>query len=300
MIRLYRCLIVLYFFFVSSNSFAQQPFSDQTIAQLIELNKGNSLQRRIELYSAAFLGLPYQAGALGEGILGKYDQNPLCRFDYFDCETYVDTVVALALSKDVLDFKKKVTQIRYKGGRIDFFQRNHFPSADWIPNNKKNGFIQEITTLISGEGTRTTTALIHRYQWYQHLTVDRIQIPHLSRVEKEERLAQLKKEGVHLAYNEQVSITYIPVAELLHNTQLRKRIPTGSLIFFVGHDDYLTHRIGTQMNVLHMGFAIRDKEQLYLRMASSRAERVLDVRFQDYLKTYHALRGLSVWIIKEN
>ncbi len=74
------------------------------------------------------------------------------------------------------------------------------------------------------------------------------------------------------------------------------------MIFLVGQDDYLTSRIGTQMNVLHMGFAIWDNGQLYLRMASSRAERVLDVRLQDYLKTYLALgtlRGISVWAIKE-
>ena len=89
--------------------------------------------------------------------------------------------------------------------------------------------------------------------------------------------------------------------ELLRNQKKKKKIPSGSLIFFVGHDTYLTSRIGTPMNVLHMGFAIWNKGQLYCRMASSKAKRVLDVRFQDYLKTYlplGTLDGISVWAIQ--
>jgi hypothetical protein len=299
----YRCLIVLVFFFISVPGFAQQSFHDQLATQLITLNKENSLQRRIELYSAALLDAPYQSGALGEGVIGKYDQNPLYRFDYFDCETYVDTVVALALAKSLVDFKKKINRIRYKRAQIDFFQRNHFPSADWMLNNKENGYIQELTFFIANQKTKITTAVVNRRNWYQHLSLDRIQIPHLSVLEREKRLALLKKKGSKLAHSERVSIAYIPVTELLHDEQLRKKIPTGSLIFLVGHDDYLTYRIGTQMNVLHMGFAIWDNHQLYLRMASSRAECVLDVRLQDYLKTYLALgtlQGISVWAIKEN
>ena len=267
-----------------------------------ENSSAKSIQRRIELASAALLGASYQAGALGEGSSGEYDRNPLYRFDHFDCETYVDTVVALALATSFLDFKKKLNQIRYKQANINFLQRNHFPSADWIPNNKKNGNIQELTYRIAGQKTRIATALIRRRNWYQHLTIERIQIPYLSLLEKKIYLDELRKEGERLPRSEKVSIAYIPVSEVLQNTALRKRIPTGSLIFLVGHDDYLTYRIGTQMNVLHMGFAIWDNGQLYLRMASSRAERVLDVRLQDYLKTYLALdtlRGISVWAIKE-
>jgi hypothetical protein len=298
----YRCLIFLCLVFVSLDSFAEFQFSDQAASQLIFSNQERSLQQRVELASAALLGAAYQAGALGEGLSGEYDRNPLYRFDRFDCETYVDTVFALALTTNFFDFKKKLNQIRYKQANVDFFQRNHFPSADWIPNNKKNGIIQELTYRIAGQKTKIATSLIRRRSWYQHLTIDRIQIPYLSPLEKKIYLDELRKRGEKLFGSERVSIAYIPLSEVLQNTQLRKRIPTASLIFLVGKDDYLTSRIGTQMNVLHMGFAIWDNGQLYLRMASSRAERVLDVRLQDYLKTYLALgtlRGISVWGIKE-
>ena len=296
----YGCLVFLCIFFVPLDSFAE--LVDETAAQLMVLNKKNSLQQRINLSSAALLGSPYQADALGEGWTGKYNKNPLYRFDRFDCETYVDTVIAVALAKDFFDFKKKINRIRYQRGQIGFVQRNHFPSADWIPNNKRNGYIQELTYAIGGPQTKIATALIDRRNWYRRFSINRIQIPYLSTAEKKTLLTQLKEEGMKWANSAKVSIAYIPVVALFQNPQLMRRIPTGSLIFLVGHDDYLTSRIGTQMNVLHMGFAIWEQGQLYLRMASSRVERVLDIRLQNYLKTYQALnilRGISVWTIRD-
>lgn len=293
-----RILIFLCFFFLPSLSFAGFQSNDEIAKQLIAANKDYPIQQRIETQSGILLDTPYLAGALGEGVNGKYDQNPLYRFDYFDCETYVDTVMALALAKNLSDFKSKINQIRYKQANVSFAQRNHFPSADWIPNNKKNGFIRELTYFIAGQKTRVSSAQIDRKSWYRYLTTDRIQIAYLTPREKESRLIQLKNEGEPYYFSKKESIAYIPVFELLRSPKLRQKIPSGSLIFFVGHDAYLTSRIGTPMNVLHMGFAVWNNGQLYCRMASSKAKRVLDVRFQDYLKTYLSLGtldGISVW-----
>lgn len=299
-----RCLFFLLFSFIPILVVAelQTSGSERTIATgLISLNKLNSLQRRLEIQSSALLNTPYHSGALGEGEAGEYDKNPLYRFDCFDCETYVDTVMALALAKNFSDFKNKINRIRYKRANVNFMQRNHFPSADWIPNNIKNGYIQELTPIIAGKKTKISKAFINRCRWYQHLTMDRIQIPTLSDQEKALRLIQLKQEGKWLQ-TEVVSIAYIPVLELLHNSPLTQRIPSGSLIFFVGHDPSLASRIGTAMNVLHMGLSIWHDNQLYCRMASSRAGKVIDARLQDYLKTYlplGILAGVSVWSIRD-
>ncbi|MGC1854794.1 MAG: N-acetylmuramoyl-L-alanine amidase-like domain-containing protein [Candidatus Aquirickettsiella sp.] len=284
-------------------SFADTQTSDDIVRQLISLNQNYPIQQRIEIQSAALLNTPYLEGALGEGVNGRYDQNPLYRFDHFDCETYVDTVMALALAKNLPDFRSKINQIRYKQSNVSFTLRNHFPSADWIPNNKKNGYIRELSYLIAGQKTRLTRTQINFRNWYHNLTIDRIQIPYLSLQEKQMRLFQLKKQGEALYGIKNVSISYIPVFELLQNPGLRQRIPTGSLIFFVGHDSYLSSRIGTPMNVLHMSFAIWNNGQLYCRMASSKAGRVLDVLFPDYLKTYLSLgtlNGISVWSITDH
>ncbi len=298
----YRLGLITFCFLFISSSFAGNLDNDAIAKQLIVLNQNYPLQRRIEIQSAALLNTPYLEGALGEGINGKYDQNPLYRFDYFDCETYVDTVMALALAKNLPDFRNKINQIRYKDGNVSFTQRNHFPSADWIPNNKRNGYIRELSYLIAGQETRVTRTWINLRNWYRNLTTDRIQIPYINLQEKQTRLFQLKKEGGALYGSKNVSISYIPVFELLQKPGLKQRIPTGSLIFFVGHDSYLSSRIGTSMNVLHMSFAIWNNDHLYCRMASSKAGRVLDVLFPDYLKTYLSLGtldGISVWSITE-
>lgn len=298
----YRCLILCSLFLISLNSFANVRFTDQTAIQLIKLNNENSLSERVEFYSAAFLGAPYQINALGEGLIGRYDRNPLYRFDHFDCESYVETVMALALAKSFLGFKKKLIQIRYEEGQVDFLHRNHFPSLGWIPNNKKNGNILELNYSIAGKKTRVATALINRRNWYRHLGIERIHNTHFSLLEKNFYLHKLRKRGRALAYSEKAKIVYIPVADVLNDPQLIERIPSASLVFLVGHDNYLNYRIGTPMNVFHMGFAIWNEGEIYLRMASSRAKKVLDVRLKDYLKTYvglNKLKGISVWAIKE-
>lgn len=298
----YHLGLIPFCFLFSSLSFADNLNSDEIAKQLIALNQDYPIQRKIEIQSAELLNAPYSEGALGEGINGRYDQNPLYRFDYFDCETYVDTVMALAFASDLSDFKNKINQIRYKQGNVSFTCRNHFPSADWIPNNKKNGYIRELNFLIAGKKTRVNRTQINLRNWYHNLTTDRIRIPYLSSQEKETRLFLLKKEGQAQSASEYISISYIPVFDLLQNPKLRQRIPSGSLIFFVGHDSYLSSRMGTPMNVLHMSFAIWNNGQLYCRMASSKAGRVLDVLFPDYLKTYLSLGtldGISVWSITD-
>lgn len=276
--------------------------SDETVNQFIFLNQNYRIQQRIEIQSAALLNTPYLEGALGEGVNGRYDQSPLYRFDYFDCETYVDTVMALALAKNLSDFRNKMNRIRYNQGRVSFTRRNHFPSADWIPNNKRNGYIRELNYSIAGQKTQTSKAQINLRNWYRRLTINRIQIPSLSDHEKETRLRQLKREARAFYGSKTASISFIPVYDLLQHSNLRQRIPSGSLIFFVGNDSYLSARIGTSMNVLHMSFAIWKNGQLYCRMASSKAGRVLDVLFPDYLRTYlplGTLKGISVWSITE-
>ena len=103
-----QSLIFLCLFFLPSLSFAEFQSNDEIAIQLIAASKDYPIQQRIKTQSGVLLNTPYLAGALGEGVSGKYDQNPLYRFDYFDCETYVDTVMALVLAKNLTDFRSKI------------------------------------------------------------------------------------------------------------------------------------------------------------------------------------------------
>ena len=71
-----------------------------------------------------------------------YVQNPLddipegeSRPGGFDCMTFVENCLALAISDQPSDFQDNLLKIRYLGGIPEYHRRNHFASADWIPGN---------------------------------------------------------------------------------------------------------------------------------------------------------------------
>jgi hypothetical protein len=182
---------------------------------LLKRVKGGSLSTRMEKFSAAFLGQPFGDAPLGEGETGKYDRNPLYRTDRFDCTTFIETVLALALSKTQAEFEKKLTRIRYADGKISFTRRNHFPCADWIPHNTEAGFIVDITAQVAGPlGVETATAKIDKKGWYENLKADAIQIPGLSDTVKSALLNELHAEGAAFP-PETASIPYIPLSKLI-------------------------------------------------------------------------------------
>ncbi len=96
---------------------------------------------RIRAISSMFLGAPYKLGPLGEGEGGRFDRDPLFRLDRFDCVTYVETVLALARSKNLKEAVSLMQKIRYLNGKISYFTRNHFTAGQWIPNNIRAGFL---------------------------------------------------------------------------------------------------------------------------------------------------------------
>jgi Protein of unknown function (DUF1460) len=302
------CLLQRWFFvgigllaLMMSRGAQASPVDDQALLLLKQNVASDSLTARIIKQSASLLGQPYLLGALGEGPAGFYDQDPLYRFNAFDCETYVDTVMALALSNTLPSFKQHMNTIRYRHGRVDFFERNHFTSADWVPHNRQKGYIHELTYKIGGQYVKQTAALINRRAWYQHFTLDEIQRPNAPVAEKTFYLQQLKEKSQQRAQNETAHIAYIPIQVFLDHPEISKKIPTGSLILFVRHygPDIIQH-IGTQLNVSHMSLAIWQKGTLYLRMASSRLGRTADIPFQTYLEGYRdssTMKGLSIWQI---
>lgn len=286
------CLLVLSFpLHATANN------TDQTIADLIQTTQSLSLPQRIEKLSAVFLNQSYQLEPLGEGINGEYNQKPLYRLDAFDCETYVDTVIALALAKNLAMFQLWINHIRYKNGIVDFQHRNHFTSADWIPNNQKLGILKDLTTTIAGSGGQISTVYINRQNWYRHLPLARIEQPTLSHAERFRKWQQLRALG-NKQQNIISKLTYVPLKTILNNPQIMNQIPSGALIFLVLKNPHAKRILGTENNISHMGFVIRKDNQLYLRAASIYAHAVFDVPLQPYLAAYlpyKMLQGISVW-----
>lgn len=268
----------------------------------------SSMPQRLNVISAQFLGSPYLLGALGEGIDAQFDQAPQYRADAFDCDTYVTTVLALALANNTSSFKQCLAKVRYKDGKVDYISRNHFTSLDWNPNNQKQGFIRDITLSIKDQKHKPValiaSAEIDRPSWYEHLSEKTIRLLTSDPKEHAKRLKALKSEGGKLS-KEVAKIPYLPLSSLFDahgrpNTFLFSQIPDASIIEIVRPNWNVHEKIGTNLNVSHLGFAFRKQGKLYFRQASSQLGKVVDVPLVDYLKekiSSPTIKGINVEIV---
>lgn len=266
-------------------------------------------KQRIKLISAYFLGKPYLLGPLGEGPEGLFDQNPLYRTDAFDCVTYVSTVLAIANAKNIHDFEQKMKEINYANGHVSFIDRNHFMSVDWNPNNLNNGLISEYTNKIVGTDgqplTVTAVTTIDKPAWYQRLTHNHIKLAKsLTEQEQQQRLEELKQLGKALPVQKS-ALDYLPLTAMFDQQGkpipfVFKQIPDSSIIEIVRPDWNIKDKVGTNMHVSHLGFAIKTKQGLMFREASLLEKEVTDVLLADYLKKYldsPTVKGISIWTI---
>lgn len=275
-----------------TNQFQAQYDQDiQTILQKLEHQHFNTYGEKIDFISQQFLGKPYLLFALGEGGNNLFNQRPLYRSDFFDCETLVDTTLAIARSKNFSDFKRHIIAIRYQKDMPSFLGRNHFISLDWNKNNQSKGYIKDITQTIQSRGqtiTKTAIAFIDKPNWYQHLSKNRIYLPEATPTKIDEQLQKLKAMGV-LTQAQHSKIDYLPTS-IFFNAQgdaqleLFKQIPNGSILEIVRPNWELKKEIGTNLHVSHLGFVIWKDHKVYFRNASSLHQKVEDESLIDYLR----------------
>ena len=110
------------------------------VEQLLSKAKGDrSAAGRIEFLSRQFLGQSYQPNPL----IGSANTAEVftASFEGFDCVTYIETVLALALASNVDDFTEWLRKMRYEEGRVEWERRNHYMTR-WIRNNVREGIIR--------------------------------------------------------------------------------------------------------------------------------------------------------------
>jgi cell wall-associated NlpC family hydrolase len=109
---------------------------------LSKTRNDHAVGSRIERLSNHFIGHPYEQNPL----IGSADAAEVftASFVGFDCVTYIETILALALASQVDDFGDWLRKIRYERGSIQWDQRNHYISQ-WISNNVRNGVIGQIS-----------------------------------------------------------------------------------------------------------------------------------------------------------
>lgn len=286
---------LLIFVFLISTAFADPRAEAEK--HLLSLATVTNLQERLDVSSKKFLGLPYgKNGPLGEGANGRYDQDPLYRFDTFDCTTFVETMIALSLSHTVDEFEQQMNRIRYENGEVGYLTRNHFPSLQWIPQNIQNGLLTEINDLvIPRTQQKVARAQVHIGGWLLKHNASQIIVPQ-ARAEEKEVLLQELRELAPLYPAKLATLNYIEIKTLLAKPALINRIPHGSVVNLVRPNWDLTATGGTHMNVSHQGFLFRKKNVLYMRHASTTGV-VTEEVFLNYLKRFanHAtLKGVHL------
>lgn len=104
-----------------------------------------TLTSRIEAISRRFLGNPYREGPL----VGSKSAREVFTMSLvgFDCVTYVENVLSLALASDQKTFVETLRRIRYAGGVIDWEHRNHYMTT-WIRNNEREGLVHDRTARV--------------------------------------------------------------------------------------------------------------------------------------------------------
>lgn len=286
--------------------------AQKTIEQLYHNLDGlhkPAMSERIEWVSAQFKNKPYLLGALGEGPSARFDQFPRYRTDAFDCATYVTTVLAIALASNTRTFEHCLQHVRYKNGRRSYINRNHFTSLDWNGNNQAQGFLQDITLRIKDGNdrpiARIARATINKPAWYQYKGMEHIRLHPMDPDKQQNRLAELKSKGQSLEIRE-AQIPYLPLDQLFDakrqaNLYLFKQIPHGSIIEIVRPNWDLSKKIGTCLNVSHIGFAIWSEGILYYREASSSEGKIIDIPLITYLKQAldsPTIKGINVQVVK--
>jgi hypothetical protein len=253
---------------------------------LLRFKDETSLTKRMDLISKTFLGLPYgKGGPLGEGASGKYDQDPLYRFDTFDCTTYVETIMSLALSRDVNEFELHQDKIRYENGEVEYLKRNHFTDLQWIPFNIENGYMTEINqTVAAPSDIKTAEAMINFPAWLKSIKLEELVIPSASQSEKETILDELHAEAVNYVQRPAI-VKYIPIDTIVARPAMLNKIQSGTVVNFVRPNWDLTDVIGTHQNISHQGFLFRVGKVLYLRHASTSGN-VMELPFIEYLKKF--------------
>ncbi|HVN67127.1 MAG TPA: N-acetylmuramoyl-L-alanine amidase-like domain-containing protein, partial [Candidatus Sulfotelmatobacter sp.] len=262
------------------------PASPAQVFNLVKDLKGDKTSERAIQVSGKLLGRPFEYGPCGEGRGGDFDQRPISTFEKFDCTTFVEAVLALSnvthrksQAQAYADFLAALRGLKYRGGKVCYASRNHFPETDWLPNAQKKGYLTDITAALDpAAGTREI--LISKKNWYENKTKADIFRPDLTGRELEEKFKQMKElAGSMPRAGEKAALKYIPLKRCF-DPGTQKKFPDIVLFNTIKAENT---KIKVPTAVSHQGFIIRKTDgQLYVRHAAAAAV-TKDVLFVDYL-----------------
>ena len=215
-----------------------EPQLDAKIAEAHRL----PFTERIDALSRLFVGVPYTDLPLGDGDQGP-EPGPRFRTDGVDCQTYVETVLAMANGRSLDQTKAILDDIRYADGKPSFQSRNHFTEAQWLPANARKGYLADEVPALDRRAP-AETLILDKSQWTQ--------VPGLKRL-----IPANVPDGKY-------KVRYLPLDRV---EKRAKDICPGSILMVVREHD--PNRV---VRITHMGFVVRTDSGLVVRHASTGKE----------------------------
>lgn len=236
--------------------YKHQSTDTARITEVLNATRNAQLQSpadRITFIAGQFLGAPYVAATL-EGEPEMLTVNT----SEFDCTTFVETVIALALTAAVdsttyLDFIDNLAALRYRNGVVDGYASRLHYVTDWIVCNSERNIFTEITN--------QNPRVAHKKISLNYMSKHRRSYPALAS-NNEAYNDILDVEKPFLNYN----MPYIPKAAV-GTPQCSKWLKNGDIVFIT------TSLQG--LDVTHMGIIVFQRGMPYLLHASSKGKQVI-------------------------
>jgi hypothetical protein len=212
---------------------------------LKESSKINDCGARINFLSRQLLNTQYKESTLIGDI--KTPEIFIINLEYIDCFTFLDYVEAMRISGSFIEFKDNLRKVRYRSGRVDFVNRNHF-FTDWKEFNQN--LVTDVTEFVGSGRSRGAKKTLNK---------------------RDDKTSFI--EGIPYRDRE---IIYIPCKDI--DDVVIEKLKTGDYIGIYSQKQGL--------DVSHVGIIIKEGNTVSFRHASSSKShrKVIDEGFKNYIK----------------
>ncbi|MFE8600765.1 N-acetylmuramoyl-L-alanine amidase-like domain-containing protein [Archangium violaceum] len=230
--------------------------SPQERASFLTGDAGLPLKERLLRVSERFLGTPYVHSPLGEG--SGVDPDPTFRLDAVDCLTFVEQALAMSLASAEPEVAGVLERLRY-ASTPTYEDRNHLMEAQWLPNNRRKGFLADVTRRYGGEDTVRVRKTLTAVTWTSRSS---------------QALALPKTHQPRGTYD----LDMIPLEQVMAHA---RQVPSGTILVVLREDLPLK-----ATRVTHLGFVVQKGKRTWLRHARRGVDgngRVVDEDLETFL-----------------
>ena len=228
-------------------------------------------------FARQFLGRPYVAHTLEVGDTEQLVVNTR----QLDCTTLVENVTALTLCVyrnlySWRDYLNALTEMRYRGGRLDGYTSRLHYFSDWIDDNTRQELVIEVQ-----QPSAPFTA------------VQTLDVSYMSRHPQAYKALKAHTELVAVIKAQEDSLTgrqyrYIPKGDVRDTKALRSAVRDGDILAITCNKPGL--------DIAHLGFAVWRNDGLHLLNASQLHKKVVEepMTLGQYLSKHPSHTGIRV------